>query len=88
MGVLKLIPSPQRTRPSMSVAKSGEEAMRIQPSAAGRHEARIVLFGPNLPPQYPPSRQPTMEPILILLAKINIIIGLTFLRLEIKADMI
>ena len=84
MGVLKLMPSPHRTRPSMSVAKSGETAIRIQPSAAGRHEARIVLFGPNLPPQYPPRRQPTMEPILILLAEIIIILCLTFLQLESK----
>ena len=73
------MPSPQRTRPRMRVARRDEEARMIQPSAAGTQEARIVLFGPNLPPQYPPSRQPTIEPRLMLLAEINIvIIRLTF----------
>ena len=60
---------PERILPSIRVERCGEEAMKIQPRAPGIHEASIVLFGPNLPPQYPPRREPTIWPILILLAR-------------------
>ena len=62
---------PERILPSMSVERCGEEAMMIQPRAPGIHEASIVLFGPNLPPQYPPRRFPAINPMRKLLAEIS-----------------
>ena len=58
----------------MRVVRLEEEEARItQPSAAGRQAASMVLLGPNLPPQYPPIRQPIIEPMLMLLAEVNIV---------------
>ena len=61
---------PERIRPSIRVERWGEEDMMIQPRAPGIHEVSIVLFGPNLPPQYPPRRFPMIKPMRKLLAEI------------------
>ena len=70
MLLLKLEARPQRIRPSIKLDRWGEQEIRIQPTAAGRQEARTVLLGPNLPPQYPPRRAPTISPMRTLLAGI------------------
>ena len=70
LALLKLEASPQRIRPSIRVDRWGEQEMRAQPTTAGRQEARIVLLGPNLPPQYPPRRAPAISPMRTLLARI------------------
>jgi hypothetical protein len=45
--------------------------MQSHPSIAGKPENMILRLGPNLPPQYPPMRQPRICPRLTLLAEIK-----------------
>ena len=61
--------TPHRTRPARRRGRLGERAMVSQPRAEGRQVRRVVSLGPNLPPQYPPSREPTNIAMLMMLAE-------------------
>ena len=51
MGRLTLPNRPQRTLPSIKLANWGEREIMTQPRAEGRQEVKMVLLGPNLPPE-------------------------------------
>ena len=62
--------TPQRTRPARRRGRLGERAMVSQPRAEGRQVRRVVSLGPNIPPQYPPSREPANIARLMMLAEV------------------
>ena len=63
--------TPQRTRPARRRGRLGERAMVSQPRAEGRQVRRVVSLGPNIPPQYPPSREPANIARLMMLAEVR-----------------
>ena len=61
--------NPQTSLAAIRTPMWEEKAIEIQPIIAGIPENNIVFLGPNLPPQNPPTRQPTICPRFRLLAE-------------------